>query len=130
MRKIQEQSGPNSAIGAVNDNKVEVLSRDTGPLLTKDGKPLRHFVIVNQREAIRDQVFRPGWRLPTMTIDEYLEQEVARGNIISGGGQIPEKKEIDDNDEHAIDEETFKAREWDEFKDNNPRGWGNRIRQG
>ena len=38
MRKIQEQSGPNSAIGTVNDNKVEVLSRDTGPLLTKDGK--------------------------------------------------------------------------------------------
>ena len=38
--------------------------------------------------------------------------------------QIPEKKEIDDNDEHAIDEETYEARKWDEFKDANPRGWG------
>ncbi|CAG8611000.1 13230_t:CDS:2 [Funneliformis mosseae] len=130
MRKIQEQSGPSSFVGLANDNKVNISKGSSGPLLTKDGKPLRPFVITNQREAIREQVFRPGWRLPTMTIDEYLEQEAARGNIISGGGQTPKNKEIDDNDEHAIDEETLKAREWDEFKDANPRGWGNRMRKG
>ncbi|RGB39281.1 TAP42-like protein [Rhizophagus diaphanus] len=126
MRKTREQSGPSPLL---DDNKVETISRDTGPLLSKDGKPLRPFVITN-RENIREQVFRPGWRLPTMTIDEYLEQEAARGNIISGGGQIPEKKEIDDNDERAIDEETLKAREWDEFKDSHPYGSGNRMRKG
>jgi immunoglobulin-binding protein 1 len=87
MRKVQEQSGPSSLVGMVNNNRVETISKDPGPLLTKDGKPLRNFVLVNQREAIREQVFRPGWRLPTMTINEYLEQEAARGNIISGGGK-------------------------------------------
>ncbi|RIA84937.1 TAP42-like protein [Glomus cerebriforme] len=129
MRKIQEQSGPSPLVEMANDNRVETIFKDTGPLLTKDGKPLRPFVIMN-REAIREQVFRPGWRLPTMTIDEYLEQEAARGNVISGGGQIPEKKEIDDNDERALDEETLKAREWDEFKDAHPYGSGNRMRKG
>jgi len=37
---------------------------------------------------------------------------------------MPEKKEVDDNDEEAIDAETYRAREWEEFKDANPRGWG------
>ena len=49
-------------------------------------QPLRPFVITSKREQLREGVFRPGWRLPTMSIDEYLEQERARGNIIEGGG--------------------------------------------
>ncbi|CAG8493853.1 12710_t:CDS:2 [Ambispora gerdemannii] len=106
------------------------LKNTNGPLLSKEGRPLQPFIITNQREAIQQQVFRPGWRLPTMTVDEYLQQEMNRGNIISGGGKIPEKKEIDDNDEGAIDAATYKAREMDEFKDTNPRGWGNRMGKG
>ncbi|KAK9708767.1 Type 2A phosphatase-associated protein 42 [Basidiobolus ranarum] len=100
------------------------LNRD-GPILSKEGQPLRPFIITNQRKALQDQVFRPGWRLPTMSIDEYLQQEMDRGNFISGGGKTPEKVEIDDNDEAALDAETYKAREWDDFTDANPRGWGN-----
>jgi len=37
---------------------------------------------------------------------------------------MPEEKVVDDMDEAAIDAETYKAREWDDFKDANPRGWG------
>ena len=55
------------------------------PLLNKQGRPLQPFVITNKRQQLQDQVFRPGWSLPTMTIDEYLEQEEERGNIIKGG---------------------------------------------
>ncbi|KAJ2070950.1 Type 2A phosphatase-associated protein 42 [Coemansia sp. S142-1] len=62
-----------------------------------------------------------------MTIDEYLKQEEERGGIISGGGKEPDAKpEIDDNDHEALDAETMKKREWDEFTDNNPKGAGNR----
>jgi hypothetical protein len=57
-----------------------------------------------------------------MTIDEYLEEERARGGIIEGGGEAsglsPEPDE--DNFEKA-DAETYKAREWDEFTEANPR---------
>src|SRR6266496_4652431 len=38
MQEIREQSGPGPLIGTPNDNRVETISRDTGPLLSKDGK--------------------------------------------------------------------------------------------
>jgi hypothetical protein len=38
IRKVQDQSGPSSLVGTVNNNRVETISRDTSPLLTKDGK--------------------------------------------------------------------------------------------
>ncbi|CAG8758332.1 1534_t:CDS:2, partial [Racocetra fulgida] len=110
------ESGQGSSVEMKDDTRIET--------------PLRPFVITNQREAIKEQVFRPSWRLPTMTIDEYLQQEAQRGNIIQGGGEKYVNAqwilivEVDDDDEKAIDEETYKAREWDEFKDSNPRGWG------
>ncbi|KAH8550944.1 TAP42-like protein [Umbelopsis sp. PMI_123] len=102
----------------------------TGPLLSNTGAPLRPFIITSKRQELKDQVFRPGWALPTMTIDEYLQQEEERGNIIKGGGKEPEKPEIDDNNYEALDAETMKARDWDEYKEDNPRGWGNRGNKG
>jgi immunoglobulin-binding protein 1 len=38
------------------------------------------------RARLREQVFQPDYRLPTMTIDEYLEIERQRGNFLTGGG--------------------------------------------
>ncbi|PIA19122.1 TAP42-like protein [Coemansia reversa NRRL 1564] len=101
--------------------------RDARPMFNNKGQPTRPFVLTNERQRIKDGVFRPGWALPTMTVDEYLQQEQERGNIISGGGKDPEPKaEIDDNDHDALDAEVIKQREWDDFRDDNPKGWGNR----
>ncbi|KAJ1736273.1 Type 2A phosphatase-associated protein 42 [Coemansia biformis] len=101
--------------------------RAARPAFNSKGQPMQPFVLTSDRQRIRDGVFRPDWALPTMTIDEYLAQEQARGNIISGGGKEPEPKaEPSDNDHEALDAETEKQREWDDFKDANPRGWGNR----
>ena len=68
------------------DNPNVFTNSSGGPLLSADGKPLRTFTILDSREQIRKGVFRPGHNLPTMTIDEYLEEERRRGNIIEGGG--------------------------------------------
>jgi immunoglobulin-binding protein 1 len=57
-----------------------------------------------------------------MSLDEYLELEMARGNILSGGG----KKIKESSDE----EDTYKARKWDEFVEENPKGAGNRMNRG
>ena len=100
-----------------------------GPILNKDGKPLQPFTLLDRRTQLQQGVFRPGHSLPTMTVDEYLEEEKRRGGIIEGGGE-PAPQEVDEDDMDKADEETMKARAWDEFTEANPRGSGNTLNRG
>ncbi|KAJ1906763.1 Type 2A phosphatase-associated protein 42, partial [Tieghemiomyces parasiticus] len=118
---------PPGSSEAVTDSSTQLdmeaararLANQSGPLLSSDGRINRPFVITDKRDEMRKGVFRPGWNLPTMSVDEYLEIEQQRGNIISGGGKEPEKKETEyDGDAEAQDRETMKQRDWDDFKDN------------
>lgn len=102
-----------------------------GPLLDSSGKPLRPFTLLGKRQEVADGVFRPGHTLPTMSIDEYLEEERKRGGIIEGGGEKSGiKPQVDEDDYEIADRETMKAREWDEYKEANPKGSGNTINRG
>lgn len=102
-----------------------------GPLLSKDGKPLRPFTLLDSRQRLRDGVFKPDHALPTMTMDEYLEEERRRGGIIDGGGgQHGGSQQVDDDDMGKADMETMKAREWDEYVEANPKGSGNTLNRG
>jgi immunoglobulin-binding protein 1 len=113
------------------DPPLSQLAPGAGPLLDKQGRPMRLFTIVDKREQLRQGVFRPDHNLPTMSIDEYLEEERRRGGIIEGGGEASGRRaEVDEDDVDKADEETMKAREWDEFKEANPRGSGNTLNQG
>lgn len=142
-------------------------SSNTAPLLDKKGKPQRPFTILpngskamngqgsmgasavqtsmDARQNLRKQVFQPSHRLPTMSIDEYLEEEQRRGNIISGGGQAsadaPTSSELlalrsqgynvgTREAEVAEEEQRRKADDWDEFEENNPKGMGNTMNRG
>lgn len=103
----------------------------TGPILSKEGKPLKPFTLLDSRQRLRNGVFRPDHNLPTMTIDEYLAEERRRGGIIDGGGeQSGVAVEIDEDDMDAADKETAKKREWDEFVEANPKGSGNTLNRG
>lgn len=110
----------------------QLLNKDkAGPILDKDGKPLKPFTILGNREAFKNGVFKPGHSLPTMTIDEYLEAEKQRGGMIDGGGeQSGRAPEPDEDDMDKADMETMKAREWDEFTEANPKGSGNTLNRG
>jgi hypothetical protein len=101
-----------------------------GPLLSTQGKPLQPFTLVGSRADLTRGVFRPGHNLPTMSVDEYLEEERRRGGIIEGGGTEPPKREVDEDDNDAVDQETYKARHWDDFTDNNRKGAGNTLNMG
>ena len=102
-----------------------------GPILDSKGKPLRPFTLTSKREQFRDGVFRPDHNLPTMSIDEYLEEERRRGGMIDGGGpQSGIKPQVDEDDMDAADRETMKAREWDEYVEANPKGSGNTLNRG
>lgn len=112
------------------DGPIEA-SGAAGPLLSREGKPLRPFTILGDRQEMARNVFRPSHNLPTMTIDEYLEEERRRGGIIEGGGEASMRvPEPDEDDMDKADAETMKAREWDEFTEANPKGSGNTLNRG
>ncbi|KAI1102778.1 TAP42-like family protein [Jackrogersella minutella] len=129
-RRRRESYGNDGYSDRLDQPPSTLLAAGNGPLLSKEGKPLRPFTLTSRQDLQRG-VFRPGHNLPTMSIDEYLEEERRQGNIIEGGGEasgrIPEPEE--DNIEKA-DAETMKAREWDDFKDANPKGSGNTLNRG
>lgn len=102
-----------------------------GAILSKEGRPLRPFTLLDSRQRLQQGVFRPDHNLPTMTIDEYLEEEKRRGGIIEGGGkQSGVAPPVDEDDMDLADAETMKAREWDEYVESNPRGSGNTMNMG
>jgi immunoglobulin-binding protein 1 len=113
------------------DPPLSQLAPNSGPLLDRQGRPQRLFTIVDKRTQLQQGVFRPDHNLPTMSIDEYLDEERRRGGIIEGGGEASGRRpQVDEDDMDKADEETIKAREWDEFKEANPRGSGNTLNQG
>ena len=120
---VQETGKENS-----DDSRLDMKmpTAHSGPLISADGKPLRPFVITSsKRQEILDGVFRPGHNLPTMSLDEYLDAEFEKGNIISGGGAQPVVEPVELTEE-AEEAAMYKARNWDDYKDDNPRGWGNK----
>ncbi|KAG0352988.1 hypothetical protein BG005_007635 [Podila minutissima] len=68
----------------MRDGRVDssTIWNATGPLMDPQGRPLRPFMITNKRNEMMKGVFRPGHNLPTMTIEEYLDQEMERGNFL------------------------------------------------
>ncbi|GAM85066.1 hypothetical protein ANO11243_030690 [Dothideomycetidae sp. 11243] len=102
-----------------------------GPLLDASGRPMRPFTLLGKRQQLQQGVFRPDHNLPTMSIDEYLEEERKRGGIIEGGGPNSGlQPEPDEDNIEKADAETLKARAWDDFKDENPKGAGNTLNRG
>lgn len=110
------------------DTPFRGLQNPGGPLLSQKGKPLQPFTLVGSRAERAKGVFRSGHNLPTMSIDEYLDEERRQGNILEGGEQP--KPVVDEDDMEAADEATYKARAWDEFTDHNPKGSGNTLNMG
>lgn len=129
----RERNGRADVYSERLDSGVSQLSAGIrGPLLDSRGKPLRPFTLFgSRREELAYGVFRPDHSLPTMSIDEYLEEERRRGGMIDGGGPQSEiRPEPNEDDIEAADRETMKAREWDEFVEANPKGSGNTLNRG
>ena len=104
----------------VDDNCILDVKKDS--LFNAKGQPMRPFILHSNKEAIRQQVFRPGHNLPTMTIDEYLANEAKRGNVLSGGTNedVAREKAVKEanEDEDRYNEDLWrKAVAWDDFKD-------------
>ncbi|KAM0328031.1 hypothetical protein ACHAQA_005432 [Verticillium albo-atrum] len=127
-RRAAEENGFSERL---EPRRLHSILNQGGPLLSKAGKPMQPFTLVGSREEAQAGVFRPGHNLPTMSIDEYLEEEKRRGGMIEGGGEASyHRPEPDEDDFDKADEETYKARAWDEFVEANPKGAGNTLNRG
>jgi len=82
-----------------------------------------------ERDRIRGEVFRPTHHLPTMTVEQFGEQEYKEMmGRTQKEGEMRAKQAARDaarTQEQKEHDELMKARYWDDFKDDNPRGHGN-----
>lgn len=105
--------------------RLESLNK---PLLSKNGKVLRNFTLLDKKDQLKSKVFGYGQYGPTMTVEDFLQQEFEQNRVLQGGEE-PDEEPDEDNDVWQ-DMQTYKARDWDEFKEANPRGSGNTINRG
>ncbi|GER34302.1 PP2A regulatory subunit TAP46 [Striga asiatica] len=93
----------------------------------------------SEREKIAAQVFQPHYRLPTMSIEEaglkemeimnkWQERNVKLMEEANSSWYKDNKqpKPSEEDDESDDDDAQEKARAWDDWKDENPRGAGNK----
>lgn len=127
-------------------------------LVDSSGRILRPFTIlpsnssvstssndnIDTRLRLQNEVYGPGYKLPTMSIDDYLTLENERGNILKGGGpkntaevnqeredtKAYEEEEDNMQGELRREEKRLKDLESDEWKDSHKKGEGNRINMG
>lgn len=110
------------------------------PLLSESGRPLRPFTIIPKREQLKSEVFRPSHRLPTMSIDEYLEEETRRGRILPSTDKYAptpraqRQVESEQDGTRTADEAEEAARQeaiyWDAYTESHRRGEGNTMNRG
>jgi hypothetical protein len=73
------------------------------------------------------QVFRPSHILPTLTVEQQgaielaREREARQAQVAAAEASRKAAQTADEADE----EEVARSRAWDDFTDDNPRGWGN-----
>lgn len=92
------------------------------------------FKIVSKKEEIRQGVFRPSHSLPTYTVEEWGEIELANAVKKEKEGREAEvvrarqAAEEDSDGDEVADRETMQKRSWDNWRDENNKGSGNTTR--
>ncbi|KAM3827399.1 immunoglobulin-binding protein 1 isoform 2-T3 [Vipera latastei] len=123
------------------DQEISILSR-WGALqgsATRPSQPPRPpgrpFILT--RDTAQAKVFGAGYpSLATMTVDEWYDQHQKQGVLpdqgVSQRAPGPEDRQKEQEEATEEDEQAaaLKAREWDEWKDLHPRGYGNRKNMG
>ncbi|XP_076821923.1 immunoglobulin-binding protein 1-like [Clavelina lepadiformis] len=90
------------------------------------GKP---FILTKDR--LQASVFGAGYpSLPTVTLDEFYERELAAGRMSARGQDQIKVGEEKDSDDDEDDEKVKKQRDFDDWKDTHRRGAGNRKNMG
>jgi len=96
--------------------------------------------ILPHRQNIKEGIFKPSWNLPTMSLDELADRERSEAIQRSEQQKLAEAEAIykpkryvqlvkdgmEDNAE-LVEASAKLDREWDDWKEENPRGSGNKM---
>jgi len=89
-------------------------------------KKFENFILLpNKREDLKGKVLKPGWTLPTMTVEEWAEKELEKMQIIDSNKPKPPPKKTPEELEDD-DTELKKTRDWDDYRDAHKKGDGNK----
>lgn len=97
-------------------------AKQISDLISKQGKVLQPFTITSKSQ-LRNRVFGTGQVLPSMTVEEYLDYELANGKMMRE--EVKDVSKGSDYESDEDDEAQLEKRRWDDWKDENPRGAGN-----
>lgn len=126
------------------DQEIKILrekdSREasTSHSSLKERPPMRPFILT--RDKAQAKVFGAGYpSLATMTVSDWYEQHQKYGALPDQGIAKPSsvdlkraarQQEEEDKDKEDDEQALRRAREWDDWKDTHPRGYGNRQNMG
>lgn len=143
MRRIENKyKGTNHPANSNHSHNTPISNPRTNnkPLqLTHVTQDAQTGQLIFKKEQIRSQVFRPGWNQPTMSLAELGDRERAdaidRENRQKQAEQNAKlnprryeqllKDGLEDNAD-LVDASAKLDRDWDNWKDENPRGSGNK----
>jgi hypothetical protein len=139
MAQQQDTQSGEERYRARNEESARPDPRNLPPLqlthITQDAAGQLHM----QRETARTDVFRRGWNQPTMSLEELAEHEVADAVARGERQKIAEAQQQEaprrfeqlakdgmEDREDLVDASAELDRQWDDWKDQNPRGSGNK----
>ena len=140
-RMVREQQQPHGSSGpSPRDHRAPPSSSSNtgqGLEVTRITQDTTTGQLQMRREQLRATVFRPGWNQPTMTLDELAEREVRaaeeRAVRQNEAESMNRPRRYDqlvkdglEDDAALVDASAPLDRQWDAFKDENPRGSGNK----
>lgn len=92
-----------------------------------------------KKEEIKNNVFRPSWNLPTMSLEELAHIEVTAAMERDERHKVSEEvsktqpkryndlyKDGNEDNHDLVDSSAILDRKWDDWKDENPKGSGNK----
>ncbi|KAJ5074681.1 immunoglobulin-binding protein [Anaeramoeba ignava] len=85
-----------------------------------------HIPNENRAKEIQRDMFKPYVKMGRPMTEKEFQEELIQDGVYAQKQEKPTPK-LDADDEKEADEALYQAREWDDFKDANPTGWGNRM---
>ncbi len=140
LTQFQYENDHDDKSNSIRTNRMmqDNNTNKNGISVTKLTKTTDGQIIVN-RETIKSTIFGSSIAPPTMSLEEFGDiqlreaiereqrsQEYANSSENVKGLKALEEEGLEDNQD-LIEKATIKDRAWDDWKDHNPRGWGNKL---